>query len=72
MKQAAVGFRVHSGWSAAVVVCLEKGAPAVLRRQRRRWERTYNGVRPHQSLAYLNPLEFMTRWMDTQRKAKCH
>jgi len=34
MKQAAVGFRVHSGWSAVVAVCLEKGAPVVLQRQR--------------------------------------
>jgi hypothetical protein len=34
MKQAAVGFRVHSGWAAAVAVCLEKGAPVVLTRQR--------------------------------------
>ena len=34
MKKAAVGFRVHSGWSAVVAVCLEKGAPVVLQRQR--------------------------------------
>ena len=34
MKQAAVGFRVHSGWSAVVAVCLEKGAPEVLLRRR--------------------------------------
>jgi len=34
MKLAAVGFRVHSGWSAVVAVCVEKGAPAVLHRQR--------------------------------------
>jgi hypothetical protein len=33
-KQAAVGFRVHSGWAAAVAVCLEKGAPVVVARQR--------------------------------------
>lgn len=33
-KQAAVGFRVHSGWAAVVAVCLEKGAPVVLTRQR--------------------------------------
>lgn len=33
-KQAAVGFRVHSGWAAAVAVCLEKGGPVVLTRQR--------------------------------------
>jgi hypothetical protein len=34
MKQAALGFRVHSGWTALVAVSLEKGAPAVLARQR--------------------------------------
>jgi hypothetical protein len=33
-KQAAVGFRAHSGWAAVVAVCLEKGAPVVLARQR--------------------------------------
>ena len=33
-KQAAVGFRVHSGWAAAVAVCLEKGVPVVLARGR--------------------------------------
>ncbi|MGA2301267.1 MAG: hypothetical protein ABSG77_11320 [Candidatus Acidiferrum sp.] len=34
MKKAVVGFRVHSGWSAVVAVCLEKSAPVVLHRQR--------------------------------------
>jgi len=34
MKEAAVGFRVHSGWSAVVAVCVEKSAPVVLHRQR--------------------------------------
>jgi hypothetical protein len=33
-KEAAVGFRVHSGWAAMVAVCLEKGAPVVFFRQR--------------------------------------
>jgi hypothetical protein len=33
-KQAAIGFRVHSGWAVAVAVCVEKGAPVVLARQR--------------------------------------
>ena len=33
-KQAALGFRVHSGWAAVVVVCVEKGSPVVLARQR--------------------------------------
>src|SRR5258706_12936359 len=34
MKQAAVGFRVHSGWSALVTVALENGIPTVLSRER--------------------------------------
>jgi hypothetical protein len=34
VKQAAIGFRVHSGWAAIVAVCVEKGVPVVLARQR--------------------------------------
>ena len=34
VKQAALGFRVHSGWAAMVAVGLEKGAPSVLARER--------------------------------------
>lgn len=34
MKNATVGFRVHSGWSVVVAVCLEKGKPVVLHRER--------------------------------------
>jgi hypothetical protein len=34
MKQAGVGFRVHSGWAAMVAVSVEKGAPVILARQR--------------------------------------
>jgi hypothetical protein len=34
MKQAAVGFRVHSGWSALVTVALENSGPIVLSRER--------------------------------------
>jgi len=54
------------------------GTPALpndlstLNRQLRRWEKTYNCVRPHQSLAYLTPLEFITRWKLNLGKAKCH
>jgi transposase InsO family protein len=44
----------------------------VLNHQLRRWEHIYNCVRPHQSLAYLTPLEFITRWKHNLRKAKCH
>jgi hypothetical protein len=34
MKSAALGFRVHSGWSAVVAVCLGKGTSEVLLRRR--------------------------------------
>ncbi|HEV2101691.1 MAG TPA: hypothetical protein VGR58_02835 [Candidatus Acidoferrum sp.] len=34
MKRAAVGFRVHSGWSALVAVSLENDGPIVLSRER--------------------------------------
>ena len=34
MKQAAVGFRVHSGWCALVVVSLENEVPTILSRER--------------------------------------
>jgi hypothetical protein len=34
VKKAAVGFRVHSGWCAAVAVCLDGGGPVVLHRGR--------------------------------------
>jgi hypothetical protein len=34
MKQAALGFRAHSGWTALVAVCLERNQPEVLLRQR--------------------------------------
>jgi transposase InsO family protein len=44
----------------------------LLNRQLRRSEKTYNCVRPHQSLAYLTPLEFIARWKLNLRKAKCH
>jgi hypothetical protein len=42
MKKAAVGFRVHSGWSAIVAVSLEKSAPIVLRRQRAHLVKTFS------------------------------
>jgi len=42
VKQAAVGFRVHSGWAAVVVVWLEKGAPVVLERNRAHLVKTFS------------------------------
>jgi hypothetical protein len=42
MRKAAVGFRVHSGWSAIVAVSLEKTEPLVLRRQRAHLVKTFS------------------------------
>jgi hypothetical protein len=42
MKNAAVGFRVHSGWTSLVVVSLEKREPIVLSRQRLQLVNTFS------------------------------
>ena len=42
MKNAAVGFRTHSGWTSVVVVALEKGKPVVLLRQHVHLVKTFN------------------------------
>jgi hypothetical protein len=42
MKKVAVGFRVHSGWTAVVVVSLEKGMPVVLQRMRLQMVKTFS------------------------------
>jgi len=46
---------------------------AELRAQLLEWERTYNTIRPHQSLGYLTPLKFLEEWKENQRKeVVCH
>lgn len=42
MKNAAVGFRPHSGWSALVVLCVEGRKPVVLSRERIHLVKTFN------------------------------
>ena len=42
MKKAALGFRVHSGWTALVAVSLEDGRPIVLGRQRVHLVKVFN------------------------------
>jgi len=41
MKPAAVGFRVHSGWTAVVAVAMDKGIPLVLARERAHLVKTF-------------------------------
>jgi len=42
VKKAAVGFRVHSGWTALVAVSLENGMPTVLSRRRLQLVETFS------------------------------
>ena len=42
MKSAAIGFRPHSGWTAVVVLSLEKGEPVVLVRDRIQLVKVFN------------------------------
>ena len=42
MEKAAVGFRVHSGWTALIAVSLEDGRPIVLSRQRVHLVKTFS------------------------------
>ena len=41
-------------------------------RQLEEWNKTYNYIRPHQSLGYLPPYEFYQNWLMEHNKAKCH
>jgi hypothetical protein len=41
MKQVALGFRAHSGWTALVAIALEKGSPQVLLRERPHLVKTF-------------------------------
>jgi hypothetical protein len=55
VKQAAVGFRVHSGWAAMVVVSFAKHQPAVLVRDRVHLVKnfTYESRQPYHTAAKL-------------------
>ena len=73
MKQAAVGFRVHSGWAAAVAVCLEKGEPVVLARQRVQLVETftYEFRQPYHTAEKMlqgQAREFIERMKDEARR----
>jgi hypothetical protein len=59
MKHAAVGFRVHSGWTALVAISLEGGSPRVLLRQRPQLVKkfTYEFRQPYHSAEKISPAE---------------
>ena len=35
----------------------------------RKWNYVYNYVRPHQSLRYLAPMEFLNKWMEEGKQS---
>jgi len=72
-RQAALGFRVHSGWAAAVAVCLEKGGPVVLSRQRVHLVETftYEFRQPYHTAKKMPPdeaREFISRMQEEARR----
>jgi hypothetical protein len=77
IKQVVVGFRVHSGWAAAVAVCLEKGAPVVLARQRVQLVETfsYEFRQPYHTAEKMlagQAREFIARMQAEARRLACH
>ncbi len=72
-KQVALGFRVHSGWTALVAVSLEKGAPVLLARQRVHLVETftYEFRQPYHTAKKMPPWqgrEFISRMQAEARR----
>ena len=72
-KQAALGFRVHSGWAAVVAVCLDRGLPVVLARQRVHLVETftYEFRQPYHTAEKMPPgqaREFISRMQAEARR----
>src|SRR5260370_35813146 len=59
MKQAALGFRAHSGWTALVAISVEEGSPLVLLRERSHLVKTftYEFRQPYHTAAKRPPAE---------------
>ena len=72
-KQAAVGFRAHSGWTALVAVCVDRGLPTVLARQRIHLVETftYEFRQPYHTAKKMPPdegREFISRMQEEARR----
>ena len=72
-KQAALGFRAHSGWAALVAVCVDGGSPAVLGRQRVHLVETftYEFRQPYHTAKKMPPdeaREFISRMQEEARR----
>jgi len=76
VKQAAIGFRVHSGWAAIVAVCVDRGSPAVLARQRVHLVETftYEFRQPYHTAEKMligQAREFIARMQAEARRLAC-
>ena len=72
-RQAALGFRVHSGWTALVAVCVDRGLPTVLARQRIHLVETftYEFRQPYHTAKKMPPdegREFISRMQEEARR----
>lgn len=72
-RQAALGFRVHSGWTALVAVCVDRGLPTVLSRQRIHLVETftYEFRQPYHTAKKMPPdegREFISRMQEEARR----
>jgi hypothetical protein len=75
-KEAALGFRVHSGWAAVVAVSVDRGAPVVLARQRVRLVDTftYEFRQPYHTAGKMllgQAREFISRMQAEARRLAC-
>ncbi len=69
MKPAAVGFRVHSGWTSLVVVALEEGKPIILARGRPHLvaDFSYTFRQPYHTAEKMS-LDVAVAFLDDQRE----
>jgi hypothetical protein len=68
MKTAALGFRVHSGWTSLIALALEKNQPIILARQRPHLVATFSYTfrQPYHTAEKMNLAEART-FLDQQR-----
>jgi hypothetical protein len=68
MKPAALGFRVHSGWTSLVAVALEKGKPVILARRRPHLVETFSYTfrQPYHTAEKMN-LDEASSFLQRQR-----
>jgi len=73
MKTAAVGFRVHSGWTSLGVVALENGEPVVLARQRPHLVQTFSYTfrQPYHTAAKMSLSEAEAFLVQQRRETRC-